>query len=191
MAMPHLDSQQTGRTLTLESFAEAYIKGFRLTVRFLLSKGATPDQAEETAQTAWARGWEARSQLQLENRVLAWVNTIAYHRLCEGYRYTVENVELTDIADPKSGSEATRFDAAILLNRCSALDRPLMEQRYIEGMGMKEIAARMGLSEIAVRVRIHRCQHRLRSSIRREEETRPSPDLFLGDRFGAGRGASS
>jgi len=162
-----MDLQQTAGPMTPESFADAYVKGYRLTVRFLLSKGATLDQAEETAQTAWVRGWEARSQLQLENRVLPWVNSIAYHRLCNVHRGSVKNVELTEIADSRQPSAAHRVDADILLNRCSPLDRSLMEQRYLEGMDMKEIAARQGLSEIAVRVRIHRCQHTLRSSTRR------------------------
>lgn len=172
--MPHLDLQHTAEAMTPESFADAYVKGYRLTVRFLLSKGATLDQAEETAQTAWVRGWEARSQLQLENRVLPWVNSIAYHRLCNVHRGSVKNVELTEIADARPVSAADRVDATILLNRCSPLDRSLMVQRYIEGMDMKEIAARQGLSEIAVRVRIHRCQHSLRSSTRLGEEERES-----------------
>lgn len=157
--------------MTPDAFAAAYVKGFRLTVRFLLSKGATFDQAEEVAQTAWTRGWEARGQLQLEDRVLPWVNSIAYHRLCNDHRQASRTSELNEIADGKSNSSASRVDAAILLNRCSPLDRELMVQRYIEGKEMKEIAATEGLSEIAVRVRIHRCQHSLRSSLGKGKES--------------------
>jgi RNA polymerase sigma-70 factor (ECF subfamily) len=170
--------------MTPESFAAAYAKGFRLTVRFLLSKGASFDQAEEVAQTAWTRGWEARAQLLLEDRVLPWVNSIAYHRLCNDHRQSARTSELNEIADARVSSSANRVDAAILLNRCSELDRELMVQRYIEGKEMKEIAASEGLSEIAVRVRIHRCQHNLRSSLRKPNEevrgqvtTMPARDL--------------
>lgn len=137
-----------------------------MTVRFLLSKGANLDQAEEMAQTAWARGWEARSQLQFEDRVLPWVNSIAYHRLCSDHRRSARTAELEDGAGAQSGTSNARVDATLLLNRCSALDRSLLKKRYLEGLDMKEIAASQGLSEIAVRVRIHRCQHSLRSAVR-------------------------
>jgi RNA polymerase sigma factor (sigma-70 family) len=168
LVMPQPDIQETSETISKEAFAEAYLRGYRSTVKFLLSKGASLDQAEETAQTAWVRGWEARGQLQLENRVLPWVNSIAYHRLCNTHRHTSRLIELPELADESTGDAPTCVDADRLLNRCSPLDRHLMVQRYFEGMDMKEIAARQGLSEIAVRVRIHRCQQNLRSSLTRK-----------------------
>jgi DNA-directed RNA polymerase specialized sigma24 family protein len=63
--------------LTRERYGEAYQKGFDLTVRFLLSRGAWRDNASEVAQAAWARGWEHLIQLRNERLVLTWVNTIA------------------------------------------------------------------------------------------------------------------
>ncbi len=150
--------------ITRECFADAYMKGYRMTVRFLLAKGANVDTAEELAQSAWARGWEAREQLHLENRILPWVNSIAYHRFCNDQR-RARHVELTEITDPKTPSAATALDAAALLNRCSPFDKTLLTQRYMDGMELKEIAAIQGLSEIAVRVRIHRCRCCLRALV--------------------------
>lgn len=149
-------------TISSECFAQAYSGGFRLTVRFLRSKGATEDEAEEVAQTAWTRGWEARSQLHEPELVVPWVNTIAYHRLCSGHRRAGRYVALTDWVGAEHTSESTRADAHTMLSRCSARDRALLIQRYYEGLDIREIAQRQGLSEVAVRVRIHRCQNGLR-----------------------------
>ncbi len=57
----------TSRDFASEAFAKEYVKGLRQTIRFLLSKGADIDLAEELAQAAWARGWEARKQLKLND----------------------------------------------------------------------------------------------------------------------------
>jgi hypothetical protein len=46
--------------MTQESFAAAYRNGFHTTMRLMLSKGLLIDEAEELAQAAWVRGWEAR-----------------------------------------------------------------------------------------------------------------------------------
>lgn len=151
--------------MTADSFAEAYAKGFGLTVRFLLSKGANVDTAEEVAQTAWVRGWEAREQLLSKERILPWINSIAYRRFCNDRRRAVRHSELIEVTDPKTAAPSTALDAGILLSMCSPFDKALLTQRYLEGLEMKEIAVAQGLSEIAVRVRIHRCQCALRSSI--------------------------
>ena len=63
--------------MTREEYGQAYQRGFDLTVRLLLSRGAPRDRAREVAQAAWARGWERLSQLRNESLVVTWVNTIA------------------------------------------------------------------------------------------------------------------
>lgn len=154
--------------LTAERFAGAYLKGMHQTVRFLLAKGAGRDLAEELAQAAWSRGWEARGQLQFEDRLLSWINTIAFHRLCSDRRQFARQAQLpADVLDWQHPDTTTAVDAKILLAHCSPLERALLLERYVNGREMKEIAASRGLSEIAVRVRIHRCQRALRNLAQR------------------------
>lgn len=155
-----------------ESFAEAYAKGFRLTVRFLLSKGASVDNAEELAQTAWVRGWEARSQLRLKERLLPWINSIAYRRFCNDRRVAVRQSEFCDTTAASASPPGAVLDAKILLNLCSAIDGTILKHRYLDGMNIKEIAEALGLTEIAVRVRLHRCQSWLRSRLTRKLNNR-------------------
>ena len=58
-------------------YATAYEKGFKRTVRFLISKGLLADVAEEMSQAAWVRGWERLGQLRNEASVSVWINQIA------------------------------------------------------------------------------------------------------------------
>src|SRR6202158_5719138 len=60
-----------------DDYAEAFESGYGATRRFLLSRGAPLDEAEEIAQAAWARGWEYRDQLRDPGLVGYWVNSIA------------------------------------------------------------------------------------------------------------------
>ncbi len=165
--MTNLHAEERDATITHESFAQAYRGGFGLTVRFLRSKGASPDQAEEVAQNAWTRGWEARHQLHEPHLVVPWVNTIAYHKLCSFNRRSGRYVALTEWAGADHESSSARPDARTMLSMCPPKDRALLVQRYFEGLDIREIAERQGLSEVAVRVRIHRCQNGLRRASNR------------------------
>lgn len=159
--------QQQTATLTPDAFGQAYLKGLHQTTKFLISKGAALDLAEEVAQGAWVRGWEARDQLHHPGRLLPWINTIAFHRLCSDHRRSVRYTELTEVADSRSPEPLAALDAKILMNRCSPFEKALLTQRYVDGMDLKAIAVTHGLSEIAVRLRIHRCQSGLRSLVGR------------------------
>lgn len=144
-------------------FSQAYSEGFPKTVKFLKLRGATPELAEEVAQGAWTRGWEARHQLKEAISIIPWVNSIAYHRFCTLQRRHGRSVDLTELRDDRVREPTARLDAELLLRRCSPLERILLQLRYVEGLGLKEIGATHGLTEMSVRMRIHRCQHALRS----------------------------
>jgi RNA polymerase sigma factor (sigma-70 family) len=158
-SLPKTDS------ITPEAFAKAYGTGFGLTIRFLRSKGASIDAAEELAQTAWVRGWEARSQLRAEGRIVPWINSIAYHRFCNEQRRLGRHAELIEVSDTRKPALAEKLDAGMLLGLCSPIDKILLTKRYLEGLEVRDIAANQGLSEVAVRVRIHRCQSSLRERV--------------------------
>jgi DNA-directed RNA polymerase specialized sigma24 family protein len=68
--------------MTQEGYGQAYEQGFARTVRLLRFRGASMDEAEDLAQTAWLRGWQKLDQLRDEGTIASWVNAIAinYHR---------------------------------------------------------------------------------------------------------------
>jgi RNA polymerase sigma-70 factor (ECF subfamily) len=150
--------------LTYDLFSEVYSKGFISTVRFLIGKGARPEEAEEVAQSAWTRGWEARHQLADDTRVVPWVIRIAYRQFCDEKRRQSRLDELTDDADGHRSTPdvSVQTDVERLMERCSMLDRSLLKTRYFDGNNMEEIARIHGLTAVGVRVRIHRCKAELR-----------------------------
>ncbi|MEZ5351859.1 MAG: RNA polymerase sigma factor [Bryobacteraceae bacterium] len=156
--------------MTPDRFANAYRNGLQSTTRLLLSKGIVLEDAEEYAQTAWARGWEARAQLKDEDRVVQWVNSIAINTMCNALRRSKRFEALDDKRTRVARTEsiADKVDAQKLLARCSELDRSLILHRYAGGFEMEEIAHRHGLSGVATRVRIHRAKVALRRFTDRE-----------------------
>jgi len=147
--------------MTTEEYGRAYTRGFKLTVRFLVSRGLFGDAAEETAQAAWAKGWERLAQLRNESMVLTWVNSIALN-LFRSIRRKPELQPLPEL------SAAPRINlAAIDINRvllsCRTADRVVLQRRYLEGCGIREIARQHGWTETAVRIRLVRARRSARA----------------------------
>ena len=67
------------KNMKSEAYGKSYERGFRLTVRFLMSRGVCGDSAEEAAQVAWTKGWEHLGQLRDDRMVVTWVNSIAWN----------------------------------------------------------------------------------------------------------------
>ena len=150
--------------MTTTDYAQAYETGFRKTVRFLVSHGVEAATAEESAQAAWARGWEKRNHLKEAKRVVQWVNTIALNIFRGRYRkesreealpvreFSVEPVD-----------RMARVDLAKGASQCSKRDWQLLTAHYVDGFTSEEIAERMDLNPVTVRVRISRAKSKLRS----------------------------
>lgn len=152
------------RAMEQELYAADYENGLHSTIRLLLSKGLLIEEAEELAQAAWVRGWEAKHQLKQSERVIPWVNSIAMNAMYNQKRRYKRLDQLddsrADMAPPVPIS--AKIDAARLLDRCSPLDRSLILHRYAGGYVMEEIAKIHGISAVATRVRIHRAKAALR-----------------------------
>jgi RNA polymerase sigma factor (sigma-70 family) len=140
-------------------YAQAYNSGYAVTRRFLLSRGASPPDAEEIAQAAWARGWEHRNQLRDPGSVGYWVNTIANNMFRARFRSKAQS--------PIDGVEAPyqmnmeEIEVRRMLGRCSSRDRDLLE-RSLAGYSSEEIAKETGITSTGIRVRMLRIRQSLR-----------------------------
>ena len=153
-----------------ELYAAVYQDGLRSTIRLLRSKGLLPEDAEEVAQAAWVRGWEAKDQLKRSDRVIPWVNSIAVNTMYNQKRRS-QRIQQLDESKHRHASTPglpARIDAENLLSRCSQLDRSLIIHRYVGGYEMDEIARIHGLTCVATRVRIHRAKVAMRQSTGRK-----------------------
>lgn len=150
--------------LNAEQYGEAFRQGYPLTLRFLLSRGAAADVAEEMAQAAWAKGWECRAQLQRPHMIGAWVNSIAKNMLKNRLRSDQRLEALTETAK-SDGMTAMSVDMKRILNKCEPRDSAILRGFYVEGYTTEEIANQVGLTPVAVRVRMLRLRNALRSRL--------------------------
>lgn len=152
--------------MTKESFATAYERGFRTTICVLTSRGASPEWAEEAAQAAWAKGWEARNQLRDPNRIVPWVNTIAVNHVSSVRRRDRHHGSEDLLADlQQQPTIQTEIEARQLLRLCAKRDRALLADHYLSGLQISAIAERYGLTAVGARVRLHRATRALRRAI--------------------------
>ena len=146
--------------LTRSQYGDAYYQGFAATRRFLVSKGIDLPRAEDIAQAAWARGWERLEELRNPERVVPWVNTIAFNVFRNRLRRRKETEELplNLIGGYRVSSDA--IEAGQALAACNRTERALLVDRYVQGYSCKEVAAKYGLSSTAVRVRTLRARRK-------------------------------
>jgi RNA polymerase sigma factor (sigma-70 family) len=150
--------------MTREEYGAAYQKSYKLTVRFLVSRGVSPDTAQETAQAAWTRGWERLGQLRDSNMVSTWMNTIALniHRSC--IRRAPLLQILPELPTPPKVNLAA-IDVRRILKCCKTKDRLVLHRYYIEGYKVQEIAKLQGWTETAVRIRLLRARRSARKRL--------------------------
>ena len=143
-------------------YAEAFETGYPATRRFLLSRGAALEEAEEIAQAAWVRGWEYREQLRDPGLVGFWVNSIARNLFRAKFRSKIA-VPLDNVDCPYTMS-LEDIELRRLLDRCPRRDRELLE-RSLQGYSAEEIAKDEGITSTGIRVRMLRIRQALREQL--------------------------
>jgi RNA polymerase sigma factor (sigma-70 family) len=144
-------------------YATAFQCGYGATRRFLLSRGAALDEAEEIAQAAWARGWEYRDQLRDPTLVGYWVNSIARNLFRARFR-TLPVTSLDTVDPPYLMSLEDQIEVHRILDRCPQRDRELLE-KSLEGYSAEEIARTEGISSTGIRVRMLRIRNSLKEQM--------------------------
>lgn len=146
--------------MTTEEYGRSYERGFRLTVRFLSSRGLCSEAAEETAQAAWVKGLEHLGQLRNKNMVVTWVNSIALN-VYRSFKRGPVLQELPELSIPPQVNLAA-IDVERLFQFCKTSERLMFRLRYLEGFGIKDIAQQEGCTQSAVRLRLLRARRSAR-----------------------------
>jgi RNA polymerase sigma factor (sigma-70 family) len=144
-------------------YADAFQNGYGATRRFLLSRGAGLEEAEEIAQAAWARGWEYRDQLRDPSLVGFWVNSIARNLFRARFR-TAPMLPLDGVDPSYQMSLEEQIEVRRILERCPKRDREMLE-KGLEGYSAEEIAQTAGISSTGIRVRMLRIRQSLRETM--------------------------
>jgi RNA polymerase sigma-70 factor (ECF subfamily) len=135
--------------------------------RFALFLSGNRAQAEDITSETFIRVWTAPARLELTT-VRAYLLTIARNLYLQGLRRDRRRADLPDgVADPAPGphEEAAGREemAAVMaaLGQLPEVDRAALLMRAEDGLPYEQIAAALGLSEAAARVRVHRARLRL------------------------------
>ena len=142
--------------MTRDDYGKAYLHGFELTVRFLLSRGIRQESALEFAQSGWVRGWEKKSQLRNEKLVATWVNSIALNHYRRWLRQQPGHQSLTDLPGGAEPNTAV-IDMNRLLASMPEKERVLLERR-MEGASISELAKDNNVTGTAIRLRLLRAR---------------------------------
>lgn len=143
--------------MTTEEFGSAYQNGYDRTTRLLVKRGLSWDGALETAQAAWARGWEKRGQLRNPNIVVNWINSIALNMHRSSLRHEPFLQDLPDLPAPPEPHLAA-IDVQFILQTCDKRDRLVLQRHYLDECKAQDIAREQGLTETAVRLRLFRAR---------------------------------
>jgi DNA-directed RNA polymerase specialized sigma24 family protein len=163
MNPPMAPEVHTRRYMHRSIYAEAFQTGFGATRRFLISRGAPLDEAEEIAQAAWVRGWENREQLRDPELVNYWVNSIARNLFRAKFRTRI-TLRLEDTPEPSYAFDMESIELNQLLGMCQDGDRAMLEES-LEGYSAEEMARGSGISSTGMRVRLLRVRQALRRKI--------------------------
>jgi RNA polymerase sigma-70 factor (ECF subfamily) len=159
-------------------FHALYERHARDVMRFALYLSGDSSQAEDIAAETFARAWTMTGEIRTAT-VKAYLFAIVRNLVRERARHNRSSVEIDErLADPRPGPSVSadgRIELRAVLSalqRMPEADRAALLMRAQDGMSHEEIAAALGLSVAAVRVRIHRARLKL-GALQVREERKP------------------
>jgi DNA-directed RNA polymerase specialized sigma24 family protein len=165
--------------MTAEEFGSAYSQGLARTTRLLIARGLWLDVAQETAQAAWAKGWEKRHQLRDSSMLMTWINTIALNIHRNALRREPVLQDLVDVPAPPQPYLAP-IDVHFILRTCKENERFVLQRHYLEQRKTSEIALEKGLTVTAVRLRLLRARRAVAKTLAATEN--PTRNSWLDGR---------
>jgi RNA polymerase sigma-70 factor (ECF subfamily) len=151
----------------MNDFERLYETYARDVYRFALYLSGSPAQAEDIASETFVRVWTIRDTIRVTG-VKAYLFTIARNLHVDYQRREARHVELPErLADPAPGPAAfaqSREElGAVLaaLQHLPEVDRAALLMRAQDAIPYEEIAASLGLSLPAAKVKVHRARLRL------------------------------
>ena len=138
-------------------------------VRFFLLRSRDPHAAQDLANETFFRIFSKARTFEPKKLFRPWFFTVALNvwRAWQRRRKPPEVPleALPEAAQEETGTPSTSAEdhAARLLGRLSDVDREILVLRHYEGLQLKEIARRLGLSPGAVYTRLFRALEKLRA----------------------------
>jgi RNA polymerase sigma-70 factor (ECF subfamily) len=150
----------------------AFRDHYRRIYRFARRRTETHEQAEDVAQSVFAAAAEHLGRVQPgAPPTLAWLYTVAEHRLIDEARRRQRRGATIPLVEAEAPTAFGRDVATALgsaLRLLPASQREVVVLRLLEGRPFAEVAARLGTSEAACKMRFARALDSVREALRNE-----------------------
>lgn len=171
------DALREGEREAFEARMRAAWPGVVRLVERLLAWPGSSAEVEDIAQEAFFAAWRARDDFRGESAWTTWVHSIAVRRARNAARSRerrqrwfglLRSESEFDSLDAPSDAEGAGVEIAVAedvreaLKRLRHADREVLVLRYLEGLPIEEVAARLELGRAAIDTRLSRARSRLK-----------------------------
>jgi RNA polymerase sigma-70 factor (ECF subfamily) len=151
-----------------EQFTRLYEDTSRDLLAFLLRRCATAEDAGDCLAESYRIAWETRTRIPTGSEARPWLFGVARNIARQTHRGETRRAATTSALATAaerwytpSGPEDSALAAA--LSELSPVDQEIITMIAADGLAPREVAAILGLSPNAVRIRAHRAREKLRA----------------------------
>ena len=151
-----------------ERFTRLYEDTSRDLLAFLLRRCATAEDAADCLAEAYRIAWETHARIPAGPEARPWLFGVARNIARQTHRGETRRAATTSALATSaerwytpSGPEDSALAAA--LSQISPLDQEIITMIAADGLAPREVAAILGISPNAVRIRAHRAREKLRA----------------------------
>jgi RNA polymerase sigma-70 factor (ECF subfamily) len=163
-------------------FGALYLAHARDLRRFALYLSGDATVADDLVSEAFVRAWTARERVEMAT-VRGYLFTIVRNLFLKQRRHERREVPLDEqLADRRPGPDeraAGQGDTRVVLAalaRLPEVDRAAVLMRADDGVPYEEIAAALGISTVAAKVKVHRARLKLAESLRPASAAAPGKE---------------
>jgi RNA polymerase sigma-70 factor (ECF subfamily) len=165
-------TSEGGNQERLVDFGALYLAHARDLRRFALYLSGDAALADDLVSEAFVRAWTARERVGMAT-VRGYLFTIVRNLFLKQRRHERHQVSLDErLADHRPGPDERaggQRDLQVVLAalaRLPEIDRAAVLMRADDGVSYEEIAAALGISTVAAKVKVHRARLKLAESLR-------------------------
>ena len=159
----------------VESFQSVFDRSFGDVYGYVAYRLA-PDResAKDVTQEVFLAAWQAWGSYRGDGAVLSWLRGIARRKVADHLRVKIRQrptAETESLADPAAAGEAGPDERSLLLARVMRLLPAeyveMLEEKYLEGLAVRQMAEKHGRTEKAVESALSRARDMLRTTFQR------------------------
>jgi RNA polymerase sigma factor (sigma-70 family) len=174
------DDAVTPSARDLEAFAHVYDKYAKRVHRYIRSRVADENAAEDLSAQVFFRALTSISQFRGDGTYKAWIFRIARNAVADWYASRGREI-LVEAVPEEAGVEGSPLAAALVdeeadlvrskVAQLSEAQQEVVQLHYWKGLSIDEIATRTRRSSVAVRQLLHRARRQLKRTLARKDVT--------------------